>query len=124
MRKQNTTSLYDPLLEHSACGVGFLTRKDSKQTHELLEKGHEALCAVPHRGGMSAEGVGDGAGVSVDLSLRFFSKLTGHDLKAGAFGVGNFFLPDDARVPSNGSFRSVNGFLRPKTAPRARRWIS
>ncbi|PIE15062.1 MAG: glutamate synthase large subunit [Rhodobacterales bacterium] len=96
MRKQNTTSLYDPLLEHSACGVGFLTRKDSKQTHELLEKGHEALCAVPHRGGMSAEGVGDGAGVSVDLSLRFFSKLTGHDLKAGAFGVGNFFLPDDA----------------------------
>jgi glutamate synthase (NADPH/NADH) large chain len=95
VRKLNTTGLYDPILEHSACGVGFLTRKDSKQTHELLEKGHEALCAVPHRGGMSAEGVGDGAGVSIDLSLKFFGKLTGRNLEAGSFGVGNFFLPDD-----------------------------
>lgn len=89
------TGLYDPLCEHSACGVGFLTRKDSKQTHDLLVKGHEALCAVPHRGGMSSEGVGDGAGISVDLSLGFFSKLAGRDLKIGGFGVGNFFLPSE-----------------------------
>lgn len=44
---------------------------------------------------MSSEGVGDGAGISVDLSLEFFSKLAGRTLKAGAFGVGNFFLPSD-----------------------------
>ena len=90
------TGLYDPTREHSACGVGFLTRKDSVQTHDLLRKGHEALCAVPHRGGMSSEGVGDGAGISVDLSLNFFRKLTGQALEPGAFGVGNFFLPADA----------------------------
>ena len=88
--------LYDSAFEKSSCGVGFLTRKDGKQTHDLLVKGHEALCAVPHRGGMSAEGVGDGAGVSIDLSLKFFRKVTGAKLIAGAFGVGNFFLPDDA----------------------------
>ncbi|MEM6617916.1 MAG: glutamate synthase large subunit, partial [Pseudomonadota bacterium] len=88
-------TLYDPLREHSSCGVGFLTRKDSTQTHDLLLKGHEALCAVPHRGGMSSEGVGDGAGVSVDLSIGFFSKLAGQTLRAGTFGVGNFFLPAD-----------------------------
>ncbi|ADO44133.1 glutamate synthase-related protein [Ketogulonicigenium vulgare] len=87
--------LYDPQLEHSHCGVGFLTRKDSVQTHDVLLKGHEALCAVPHRGGMSSEGVGDGAGISVDLSLQFFSRLTGVELTPGAFGVGNFFLPAD-----------------------------
>ncbi len=87
--------LYDSSFETSSCGVGFLTRKDGKQTHELLLLGHEALCAVPHRGGMSAEGVGDGAGVCVDLSYRFFCKLTGKQLQVGAFGVGNFFLPDD-----------------------------
>ena len=87
------TGLYDPLLEHSACGVGFLTRKDGKQTHDVLSKGHEALCAVPHRGGMSSEGVGDGAGISVDLSLQFFEKVTGQTLEPGGFGVGNFFLP-------------------------------
>ncbi|CUH50730.1 glutamate synthase-related protein [Shimia marina] len=87
--------LYDPDREQSSCGVGFLTRKDGRQTHDVLKRGHEALCAVPHRGGMSSEGVGDGAGVSVDLSVPFFRKLTGIDLAAGQFGVGNFFLPAD-----------------------------
>jgi glutamate synthase (NADPH/NADH) large chain len=44
---------------------------------------------------MSSEGVGDGAGVSVDLSVSFFEKLTGVSLTPGQFGVGNFFLPAD-----------------------------
>ena len=43
---------------------------------------------------MSSEGVGDGAGVSVDLSIEFFQKITNTDLKAGQFGVGNFFMPN------------------------------
>ncbi|QNG18199.1 glutamate synthase large subunit [Rhodococcus triatomae] len=90
------TGLYDPVLEKSSCGVGFITRKDGTQTHEILAKAHAALCEVPHRGGMNAEGVGDGAGVSVDLSVRLFRKLTGiADLEAGRFGVGNFFLPNN-----------------------------
>lgn len=46
---------------------------------------HEALCSVPHRGGMSSEG----AGISVDLSVSFCSKLTGQTLYYGEFGVGN-----------------------------------
>ncbi|ANW67362.1 glutamate synthase large subunit [Mycobacterium sp. djl-10] len=90
------SGLYNPDIEHSSCGVGFLTRKDGVQTHDVVRKLHEALCAVPHRGGMSSEGVGDGAGVNLDLSLRFFSELTGRpDLRLGEFGVGNFFLPTD-----------------------------
>ncbi|MEM6711373.1 MAG: glutamate synthase-related protein [Pseudomonadota bacterium] len=96
MEKRETRfGLYDPSDERSSCGVGFLTRKDSRQTHELMLLGHQALCAVPHRGGMSSEGVGDGAGVSVDLSIKFFSKIVGRALQPGTFGVGNFFLPDD-----------------------------
>ena len=91
------SGLYEVDLEHSSCGVGFLTRKDGKQTHDLLELAHEALCSVPHRGGMSSEGVGDGAGVSVDLSANFFSRLTKKQLKVGEFGVGNFFLPSDVK---------------------------
>ncbi|MEM9437214.1 MAG: glutamate synthase-related protein, partial [Pseudomonadota bacterium] len=87
--------LYDPTFEKSSCGVGFLTRKGGKQTYDLLKKGHEALCAVPHRGGMSSEGVGDGAGICVDLSLKFFSKHVGQQLEKGSFGVGNFFMPAD-----------------------------
>jgi glutamate synthase (NADPH/NADH) large chain len=87
--------LYDPARESSACGVGFITRKDGRQDHDVIVRGEHALCAIPHRGGMSSEGVGDGAGVSVDLSVRFFSALTGWPLEPGAFGVANLFMPTD-----------------------------
>ena len=93
--------LHDPADGSDSCGVGFITRKDGQQTHEVLQLAHEALCTVPHRGGMSAEGVGDGAGVNVDLSLAFFRKLTGQPLEAGHFGVGNFFVPRDAELRAN-----------------------
>ncbi len=92
----STTGLHNPALEKNNCGVGFITRKDGLQTADVLRQAHEALCAVPHRGGMSAEGVGDGAGVCIDLSLDFFRRLTSKpELEAGRFGVGNFFMPVD-----------------------------
>mgnify|MGYP003861727667 FL=1 len=88
--------LYDENLSQDSCGVGFITHKESKQSHDLLIKSHEALCTIPHRGGMSAEGIGDGAGVNIDLSLKFFRKETGiADLELGQFGVANFFYPED-----------------------------
>ncbi|MDD1638403.1 MAG: glutamate synthase large subunit, partial [Methylococcaceae bacterium] len=88
--------LYNADLSQDSCGVGFITHKQSKQTHDLLVKSHEALCTIPHRGGMSAEGIGDGAGVNIDLSLRFFRKISGIDsLELGQFGVANFFFPED-----------------------------
>ena len=93
--KSNSTGLYDPASEKSSCGVGFITRKDSIQSHDILIKAHEALCSVPHRGGMSSEGVGDGAGISIDLSLDFFQNITSRQLIPGYFCVGNFFMPSD-----------------------------
>ncbi|MBQ4851389.1 hypothetical protein J8L97_14735 [Pseudoalteromonas sp. MMG012] len=88
--------LFDRNLEHSSCGVGFITHKKSKQTHQLLEHAHQALCRIPHRGGMNAEGIGDGAGVNIDLSLNFFKKVTGNaTLQLGEFGVANFFYPKE-----------------------------
>lgn len=100
-QQPNPWGLYDPSAGSDSCGVGFITRKDGEQTHEILQMAHSALCTVPHRGGMSAEGVGDGAGVNVDLSLNFFRKLTGQALEAGRFGVGNFFVPKDAALRAN-----------------------
>lgn len=88
--------LYNAELSQDSCGVGFITHKKSVQTHDLLVKSHEALCTIPHRGGMSAEGIGDGAGVNIDLSLKFFRKITGiNSLELGQFGVANFFFPED-----------------------------
>ena len=85
--------LYDQNIDRNNCGVGFITRKDGVQTHDLLKMGHQALCRVPHRGGMSSEGIGDGAGISIDLSLDFFQEITNSKLELDYFGVGNFFLP-------------------------------
>jgi glutamate synthase (NADPH/NADH) large chain len=88
--------IYDHHQDHSSCGVGFITHKGSRQTHQLLELAHQALCKIPHRGGMSAEGIGDGAGVNIDLSLSFYQYLTNrNDLTLGSFGVANFFYPKD-----------------------------
>ncbi|MEI6705522.1 MAG: glutamate synthase-related protein [Methylococcales bacterium] len=88
--------LYNAELSQDSCGVGFITHKQSKQSHDLLVKSHEALCTIPHRGGMSAEGIGDGAGVNIDLSLLFFRKITANPaLELGQFGVANFFYPED-----------------------------
>tara|TARA_B100000809_G_scaffold266931_2_gene333201 strand:- start:5569 stop:10977 length:5409 start_codon:yes stop_codon:yes gene_type:complete len=86
--------LYNPNLDYSNCGVGFITNKSSEQTHEILQLTHQALCKIPHRGGMSAEGIGDGAGVNFDISENFYRILTGNtNLKKGEFGVANFFYP-------------------------------
>ncbi|MEM7027846.1 MAG: glutamate synthase central domain-containing protein, partial [Pseudomonadota bacterium] len=88
--------LYDKELDYSSCGVGFITNKHSTQTHELLQHVHQALCKIPHRGGFNAEGIGDGAGVNIDLSLSFYRHLTGNEqLNPGEFGVANFFYPRD-----------------------------
>ncbi|MFJ3896278.1 glutamate synthase-related protein [Streptomyces sp. NPDC090083] len=93
MTHSTSAGLHDPALDHSDCGVGFLTRLDGVPSHDVILKGDEALRAIPHRGGTSAEGVGDGAGVSVDLSVEFFTALTGEPLRAGHFGVANCFVP-------------------------------
>jgi glutamate synthase (NADPH/NADH) large chain len=88
--------LYNADLSQDSCGVGFITHKRSQQTHDILLKTNEALCSIPHRGGMSAEGIGDGAGVNIDLSLKFFRKITANpELELGQFGVANFFFPTD-----------------------------
>jgi glutamate synthase (NADPH/NADH) large chain len=108
--------LYNDELSQDSCGVGFITHKKSIQTHDLLIKSHEALCTIPHRGGMSAEGIGDGAGVNIDLSLKFFRKITGiENLELGQFGVANFFFPEDhdhydsaARELVNRHFKAFN----------------
>ncbi|NOR69027.1 MAG: glutamate synthase large subunit, partial [Methylomarinum sp.] len=96
LKNHTAQMLYDSNKSQDSCGVGFITHKESKQSHDLLVKSHEALCTIPHRGGMSAEGIGDGAGVNIDLSLNFFRKVTGNnDLELGQFGVANFFYPED-----------------------------
>ncbi len=117
---QNDTNnmLYNADLSQDSCGVGFITHKQSIQSHDLLVKTHEALCTIPHRGGMSAEGIGDGAGVNIDLSLKFFRKITGIDtLELGQFGVANFFFPEDHAHHDSDAMNLVNQHLKEFALP-------
>lgn len=91
-----TDSLFFSDQDHDSCGVGLITHKRSVQTHEIMRLADEALCKVPHRGGINAEGVGDGGGACFDLSVRFYRELTGQALTQGSFAIGNFFLPKNA----------------------------
>ena len=110
-------NLYNPDLEYSNCGVGFITNKKSEQTHEILQLAHQALCKIPHRGGMSSEGIGDGAGVNFDISENFYRILTGDfNLKLGEFGVANFFYPLDEKEHSRAE-KLINEVFRKHTIP-------
>jgi len=111
--------LYNADLSQDSCGVGFITHKQSKQTHDVLVKTHEALCTIPHRGGMSAEGVGDGAGVNIDLSLKFFRKITKNNaLELGQFGVANFFFPEDHEHHDSDAQLMVEKYLKQFKLPK------
>jgi len=110
--------LYNAESSQDSCGVGFITHKQSKQTHDLLNKSHEALCTIPHRGGMSAEGIGDGAGVNIDLSLNFFRKVTeAPKLELGQFGVANFFFPEDHSHYDSAALDLVENHLKEYDLP-------
>ena len=115
-QKPNPYGLYDPTAGSDSCGVGFITRKDGEQTHEILQMAHSALCTVPHRGGMSAEGVGDGAlerGLVALREARFFVRI----VELGEFG-GDLIFARHQRL-AVGAGLGLVGFLA--GVPAARR---
>ncbi len=90
--------LYDPALEHDACGVGLVVSIDGEASRKVVEYGITALKAVWHRGAVAADGkTGDGAGIQIEIPARFFYdqiKRTGHEPSADRLiGVGQVFLP-------------------------------
>ena len=91
-------NIYNPEMEHDACGVGLIASTDGKKHRKVVEYGIEALKAIWHRGAVDADGKsGDGAGIQLEIAPNFFkSKVlaTGHshdDTKR--ICVGMIFLP-------------------------------
>jgi glutamate synthase domain-containing protein 1 len=90
--------LYDPRLEHDACGVGFIAQISGERTHDLVEKAILAVVNVTHRGAVSADGKsGDGAGLLLQIPQPLFrrelSRLHMHLPDGWRLGVGMVFLP-------------------------------
>ena len=64
--------LYDPALDHDACGLGFVARIDGRRTRETVEEGLEILCNLEHRGASGSDpDTGDGAGILLQVPDAF-----------------------------------------------------
>jgi glutamate synthase (NADPH/NADH) large chain len=92
--------LYDPRNEHDACGVGFVAHMKGQKSHQIVRDGLFILENLTHRGAVGADPLmGDGAGILMQIPDRFFREemaAQGITLpKAGEYGVGHFFLPQD-----------------------------
>lgn len=87
--------LYDPGREHDACGVGFIADIKGGKSHGIVADGLEILNNLSHRGAVGADPMaGDGAGMLLQLSDRFFESETRFDLPAvGDYGIGMIFMP-------------------------------
>ena len=89
--------MYRPDLESDACGVGLVAATDGKASRRVVTAAIDALKAVWHRGAVDADGkTGDGAGIHVDLPVRFFDdaiEASGHRPRSNRLAVGMIFLP-------------------------------
>ena len=92
--------LYDPRFEHDACGIGAVVDIHGRPSHRTVDDALKIVEKLEHRAGKDAEGeTGDGVGILVQLSHRFFAKAAeeaGFALPgARDYGVGMFFFPQD-----------------------------
>src|ERR1039458_2305883 len=90
--------LYQPGLEHDACGIGFVSQVQGKASHDIIVKGIQVLINLAHRGACGCDPeTGDGAGVLIQIPHRFFVRECGRLgftlPPAGEYGVGMTFLP-------------------------------
>ena len=81
MKEQYTEStrpaqgLYDPRFEHDACGIGTVVDIKGRKTHATVDNALKIVEKLEHRAGKDAEGkTGDGVGILIQISHRFFSK--------------------------------------------------
>ena len=86
--------LYDPALEHDACGVAMVATLNKIATHEIVEKALTALRNLEHRGASGAEpDSGDGAGILIRVPDAFYRAVTDFELPAeGAYATGIAFI--------------------------------
>ncbi|HEV7554320.1 MAG TPA: hypothetical protein VGO00_02630, partial [Kofleriaceae bacterium] len=86
--------------DRAACGVGFVANIHGERSRSIVDQGLEILRRLAHRAACGADpDTGDGAGIQIQLSDRFFRSVgerAGIAIPAGRrFAVGHVFLPPD-----------------------------
>lgn len=90
--------LYDPSLEHDACGIGFTAHLKGRKSHKIVEDAIKMLERMDHRGACGCDPqTGDGAGILIQIPHEFLiescRKLGFRLPAAGEYGVGMIFFP-------------------------------
>ena len=106
--------LYDPALEHDACGMGFVVNIKGEKSHDIIDEALTVLENLSHRGASGAdENSGDGAGILIQIPHVFFKRecdVLGFDLpEKGSYGVGMVFAHkyDDFRKTQMETFKKI-----------------
>ncbi len=106
--------LYDPALEHDACGMGFVVNIKGLKSHDIIEQALTVLENLSHRGASGAdENTGDGAGIMLQIPHAFFQRecrVLGFDLPdPGDYGLGMIFAHryDDCRKEQMDAFERI-----------------
>ena len=92
--------LYDPRLEHDACGIGGVVDIKGRKTYATVDNALKIVEKLEHRAGKDAEGkTGDGVGIMLQISHKFFSKAAAQaGIALGGerdYGIGMFFFPQN-----------------------------
>lgn len=97
MSEADQRTLYSEAFEHDACGIGAVVSIDGKASHSIVNDALSIVEKLEHRAGKDATGeTGDGVGILLQISHRFFSGL-GLDIgDARDYGVGMFFFSQNS----------------------------
>lgn len=95
------TGMYDPSLEHDACGMGFVADIKGRKSRIIIDKGLDILKNLEHRGAVGADpNTGDGSGILIQMPDDFMRKVADQRKinlpEEGRYGVGVIFLPQNA----------------------------
>lgn len=106
--------LYDPQMEHDACGVGFVCQIDGQPSHSIIEMGLEVLNNLDHRGARGCDpDTGDGAGILVSMPDKFLRReCSSLGIKLppmGEYAAAQIFLPsnDNYRIQHETIFEKI-----------------
>lgn len=89
--------LYNPKLEHDACGVAFVCHIKGEKSNQIVKDGLSMLCNLVHRGAAGADPkTGDGAGILMQIPDEFLQSKYENLPAEGDYAAGNVFFPKDA----------------------------
>ena len=99
--RQDFKGLYSPKFEHDNCGIGAVVNINGIKTHDTVANALTIVETLEHRAGKDAEGkTGDGVGILLQISHKFFKKVAQRDLGIKLlaerdYAVGMFFFPQN-----------------------------